>query len=123
MRKKKQRLHYQTKQKFAKININNKTGRFNVSFGWRSWSVTNSGTMNVYTHTGEGSNERLRTETEFSNAVAHEFGHMLALNDAYGEGDRPAADQNAETPNNYMMRSHWSSLVITGNDIEMLILT
>ena len=110
------------KQEFAKININNKTGRSSVNYGWGSWSVTNSGTMTVYTRTGEGSNERLRTETEFSNTVAHEFGHMLGLYDAYGEGSRPEADIISEIPKNDIMRSHWGSPTITGNDIEMVIL-
>ena len=93
-----------------------------MSSGWGSWSVTNSGTMTVYTRTGEGSNERLRTETEFSNTVAHEFGHMLGLYDAYGEGSRQEADINSEIPKNDIMRSHWGSPTITGNDIEMVIL-
>jgi len=109
-------------QKFTNININDETGRSHVSYGFGGWSITNSGKMTVYTRTGEGTNERQRTETEFSNTVAHEFGHMLGLDDAYGEGSRPEADITAEIPSNDIMRSHWGTPVITDNDIEMLVL-
>jgi RHS repeat-associated protein len=109
-------------QEFAKINIKDKTGTSNVSYGLSEWSITNSGKMTVFTGTGKGSKERLRTQEEFSNTVAHEFGHMLGLDDAYGKGDRPEAIVSTEVPSNDLMRSNWGNPVVTDNDIEMLVL-
>ena len=56
-----------------------------------------------------------------SNIVAHEFGHVLGLGDAYAEWYTPEAPKNIVHPNGIMRSPYRQQPVFTENDIEMIL--
>ena len=66
--------------KGIKINIGDGGGTSNVQYGLFGWSPSNPGKMTIYTGF---SDDTTRTAQQFRYTVAHEFGHILGLGDAY----------------------------------------
>lgn len=62
------------------------------------------------------------TEDEYGRTVAHEFGHILGLDDAYGGGSRPDAKVTIEVPDNGWLKGDImrNNGYVTPNDIEMV---
>ena len=78
-----------------------------------NWSTKYVGYIRLYTT----ENKVQLSPSEISWTAAHEFGHILGLGDAYGEGKRPEADSNSEILPDDIMRVRGG--VVSANDIEM----
>lgn len=91
---------------------------------WGDWSVDSTSEVNMYR--AYNTNEDY-TQFEYGQTLAHEFGHVLGLDDAYGNiddgGIRPDADDNIEVGiddefyTGNMMRENGSAIP---NDVEMV---
>ena len=63
------------------VKINNKSGISNVSWGLFGWSKTRPGKATMYT--GDSRSSGSYSVDDFMWVSAHEFGHLLGVNDAY----------------------------------------
>lgn len=114
----------------ANVIINVTSGRSNVSYsGLFGWSVKNSGTMNLYTKYFDGVDKgKDRSDEKFKATAAHEFAHqVLGLDDAYMDDTSKEGKKlylsAPEVDINYSLMRHSSpGYVITGNDVEMILL-
>lgn len=97
--------------------VNAGPGRSHVA-NWKSHK--DSGILNHYTNYWEGDKYEY-DEVPFRRTAAHEFGHVLGLGDAYLSDSRPV--DNVDIFNNSLMKYQWDGYVVSGNDIEMLLLS
>ena len=90
------------------------------------WSISNLGTITMYPHYVKAGasigSMTIYGYGEYKQVAAHEFGHILGLNDAYGEGIRPKAEATVEVRGGTMwqgdmMRNDGS---VSANDVEMV---
>ena len=119
------------KQQFLKFNIDNSdVNKFlgiktetqipHTSFK-NPWSISEPGEIYMYrNYDGNGADY---SRYGYAQTAAHEFGHVLGLDDAYAGGSRPEAKDTVEVPDNPgfyngdIMRDNGN---VTANDIEMV---
>ena len=63
------------------IKASNKYGVSNVTYGSSGWRISSYGRMTIYK--GDSRNKHLYTAGEFKRVAAHEFGHLIGLDDLY----------------------------------------
>jgi hypothetical protein len=62
--------------------------------------------------------------SQFGRAAAHEFGHALAIGDAYGDTGKnrdPAPNKSGEVPKSDIMRGSYDGSALSANDVEMVL--
>ena len=106
------------KQKFFEINVVDSDGvsNVNLSKAGNTWSINKTSDMKMTLFSGFKGGPA-RTETQLKNTAAHEFGHMLGLEDAYNY-----KVNNDISPVTDIMR--WRTVenpTVTNNDIKMML--
>lgn len=92
----------------------------NMKSGKGGWSVSNPGKITMYKDYNGGPDY---TYVEYGNTVAHEFGHILGIGDAYGPGTMKPAKVTIEVPDNpgfYTGDIMRDNGYVTANDVEMV---
>lgn len=108
------KLHYAySSGNTLKINYLYGNGRSYTSTDEDDWAINSNRHIFIYSSSAQ-------FEWQFRHVIAHEFGHVLGINDAYGEEDhRPEAKESKEVPSNDIMRGSDQNK-FTPNDIEMI---
>lgn len=100
--------------KGIKVKIADAAGTSNVRQGLFGWSKSNPGVMTLYSSFPSGT---VRSADEFKYTVAHEFGHILGIGDAY----LPKYSPNTATANDMMRWNNGVVPVVSELNIEMVL--
>lgn len=112
------------KQKYVPVNLknNNKSFTENDIPHVTGTKQPGQGKLNMFTTDGRGTGHKYSKE-EYVATMAHEFGHVFGLKDAYGDGgNRPDAFKLGVYEEDGIMRYQFNGIFISSKDIEMMIL-
>lgn len=90
-------------------------------FYFSNWSPGNVGKIKLFSGYRYSDDTKVYNYSpeQLGSVAAHEFGHILGLGDAYGEGSRPEVSrETSEVPLYDIMRNSYGN--VTLNDIEMV---
>ena len=90
-------------------------------FYFSNWSPGNVGKIKLFSgyRYSDDTKAYNYSPEQLGSVAAHEFGHILGLGDAYGEGSRPEVSrETSEVPLYDIMRNSYGN--VTLNDIEMV---
>lgn len=111
---------FRNKQEFLDIELRDGAGTAVVNRNG-TWSIDNTGRITMYSSSSDG---KPRDRKHYTDTIAHEFGHILGIDDGYEDKkyntSRPVADMleiDDMMRNNHMKKTHISDI-----DIQMMVI-
>lgn len=96
----------------------NRLGVSNVSWWLGGWSIVNHGKITIYR--GDSRANLYYSKNEFERVAAHEFGHILGLDDLYNKPKRIINKYSIK--GNYSMMGHqWKASHVNNHDVRKIL--